>query len=141
MKYILLSCILLITQNFAEVTAHQTPSEDEVKKESDRFISKRRKRPDRKVRPAYKYYLLNRDTYYYRNVMPDCDKYLRIIAQKDREIEALNNEIDRLRGTAEESLQNKLKKEYELKLKKFDERKSSIRTKNRVRISNEPIKE
>lgn len=141
MKYILLSCILLITQNFAEVTAHQTPSEDKVKKESDRFISKRRKRSDRKVRPAYKYYLLNRDTYYYRNVMPDCDTYLRIIAQKDREIEALNNEIDRLRGTAQESLQNKLKKEYELKLKKFDERKSSIRTKNRVRISNEPIKE
>lgn len=141
MKYILLSCMLLITPNFAEVSAHQTPQEDKVKKESDRFISKRRKRPISKVRPAYKYYLLNQDTYYYSNVVSDCDKYLSIIAQKDREIEVLNNEIRRLRGTAQESLQKKLKKEYELKLKKFDEKKSSIRTQNRVRISNEPIEE
>ncbi len=138
MKYILLGCILLITQNFAEVSARATPPEDKVKKDSSHFISKRRKKA---VRPAYKYYLLNHDHHYYTNVVSDCDRYLRIIEEKDRDIEVLKNEINRLRGRSQESLQQKLKEEYELKMKKFDERKSGISTQNSMRISTEPLKE
>jgi len=135
MKYILLGCILLITQNFAEVSARATPPEDKVKKDRDHFISKRRKKVDRP------YYLLNRDTVYYANVGCDCDKYLRIIEEQEREIEVLKNEINRLRGTSQGSLQQELKEEYEMKIKKFDERKSGIDTQNTIRIFTEPTKE
>lgn len=138
MKYILLSCTLLLTQTFADVSARTTTPEEKVRTESSHFISKRRKRP---VMPAHKYYLLNHDHYYYTNVMSNCNKYLRIIEQKDKEIEVLKNEINRLRGTTQESLQKNLKEEYEMKIKKFDERKSGIRTQNSMRISTEPIEE
>jgi len=138
MKYILLGCILLITQNFADVSARATPPEDKVKKDSAHHISKRRKRT---VRPPYKYYLLNQDHYFYTNVVSDCDRYLRIIEEQDREIEVLKNEIDRLRGRGQESLQQRLKEEYEMKIKKFDERKSGIGTQNTMRISTDPLKE
>lgn len=138
MKYILLGCTLLLTQNFADVSARATPPEDKVRKDSSHFISKRRKRP---VKPVHKYYLLNRDHYFYTNVMSNCNKYLRIIEQKDKEIETLKKEIDRLRGRAQKSLQKKLKEEYDLKMKRFDERKSGIRTQNSMRISTEPIEE
>jgi len=137
MKYILLGCILLITQNFADVSAKATPPEDKVKKDRDHFISKRRKKEER---PAHKYYLLNRDTVYYANVGYDCDRYLRIIEEQEREIEVLKNEINRLRGTSQGSLQQKLKEEYEMKIKKFDERKSGIDTQNSMRISTDPLK-
>jgi len=136
MKYILLIGTLLITQSFAEVSASTTTREDKVRKESSHFISKRRKRH---VRPAYKYYLLNQDNHYYTNIVSNCDKYLRIIEQKDKEIEVLKKEINRLRGTEQGTLQKKLKEEYDLKMKKFDERKSGIRTQNSMRISTEPI--
>ena len=135
MKYILLGCILLITQNFADVTAKATPPEEKVKKDPSHSIYKRHKKEDRP------YYLLNRDTVYYSNVGCDCDRYLRIIEEKEREIERLKNEINRLSGTKQGSLQQKLKEEYEMKIKKFDERKSGIGTQNSMRISNEPLKE
>ena len=135
MKYILLGCILLITQNFAEVTAKATPPEDKVKKDHSHSIYKRRKKVERP------YYLLNRDTVYYTNVGYDCDRYLRIIEEQEREIERLKNENNRLRGTSQGSLRQKLKEEYEMKIKKFDERKSGIDTQNTIRIFTEPTKE
>lgn len=138
MKYILLGCILLITQGFAEVSARATPPEDRVKNDRDHLISKRRKKP---LRQDHKYYLLNRDYYFYSNVASNCDRYLRIIEEKNREIEILKNQINRLRGRSQESLQQKLKEEYELKIKKFDERKSGIDTQNTIRIFTEPTKE
>ena len=137
MKNILLSFTLLITHAFAEVSASATTPEDRVKAKSTHSVAKRKKRS---IRPAYKYFLLNQDHHYYRNSVFNCNKYLKIIEQKDKKIEALKKEIDRLRGPEQSELRKKLKEEHDLKMKKFDERKSGIRTQNIMRISTEPVK-
>lgn len=129
-----------MTYTFAEVSASATPPEDIVKEESTHYISKRRKRTIRRVKPPYKYYLLNQDNHYYTNVVSNCNKYLAIIEKKDKEIEVLKKEINRLRGTVQTELQKKLKEEHDLQIKMFHERKSGIRTQNRMLISNEPVK-
>lgn len=132
MKYILLAFTLMLSQSFAEVSMRPP---EEVTKPIHPIV-----RPEKPKKYKEKYLLLHQDNHYYTNVVSNCNKYLKLIEQKEKEIEVLKKEIKRLRGSKQVELQKKLNEEYELQLKMFDERKSGIRTQNRMRISNEPAK-
>lgn len=140
MKNILLGCILLMTYTFADGSMRMTTPADIVEAERTNSVSQLPAKPIRPRRPATKYLLVNQDNYYYTNVLSDCDEYLEIIEGNEKEIEALKKEIDRLRSVAQAQLQKTLSEEHAKEMKKFDERKSGIRTQNRMNISNEPVK-
>jgi hypothetical protein len=140
MKNILLGCILLMTYTFADGSMSMTTPADIVDAERTNSVSQLPAKPIRPRRPATKYLLVNQDNYYYTNVLSDCDEYLEIIEENEKEIEALKKEIDRLRSVAQAQLQKKLSEKHAKEMKKFDERKSGIRTQNRMNISNEPVK-
>ena len=131
MKKILLACICLMTIAFAEVTASPTPRPIVLPEPTLPIV----RPPVRPIRPINRPVLVREDYNYYTNVVSSCDEYIRIIAQKDQEIESLKNEIESLKGKEFTKFQKNLKTEYEQELKKFDERKSGIKTKNSVDVS------
>lgn len=129
-----------MTYTFADGSMSMTTPADIVDAERTNSVSQLPAKPIRPRRPATKYLLVNQDNYYYTNVLSDCDEYLEIIEENEKEIEALKKEIDRLRSVAQAQLQKKLSEKHAKEMKKFDERKSGIRTQNRMNISNEPVK-
>lgn len=136
MRNILLGSVFLMTVISAEVTAIITTPEDTVEAKSTNTATQL---PVRPIRPKTKYLLVNQDNYYYTNVVSTCDEYIEIIEEKEQEIEALKKEIERLRSVAQVQLQKKLSEEHAKEMKKFDERKSGIKTENSMSISNEPV--
>lgn len=132
MKKILLSCLCVTTVTFAEVTASPTPRPIIVPPEPTNPIVRP---PIRPIRPIDRPVIVYEDYNYYTNPVSSCDEYIRIIEQKDQEIENLKKEVDRLKAKEHAKLQKNLKTEYEQELKKFDERKSGIKTKNSIDIS------
>jgi len=78
--------------------------------------------------------LVREDYNYYTNTVSSCDGYIRIIEEKDQEIDSLKKEIESLKAKEYAKLQKNLKTEYEQELKKFDERKSGIKTKNSIDV-------
>lgn len=138
MKNILVCCMLLMTHTFADVTVRSTTQAEILQKKPTQPIVKPI-RPIRPIRPANKYLLLNQDNHYYTNVVSNCDEYLEIIDQKDKEIEALKKEIESLRNKEQRKMQKSLKEAYDKEIQKFENRKSSIHTKSRAIISDTPI--
>lgn len=134
MKKILLSCFCVMTTTFAEVTASPTPLPVVVPPEITHPIVRP---PVRPIRPITRPILVREDYNYYTNVISSCDEYIRIIEQKDQEIVILKKEIESLKGKEQAKFQKSLKTEYEQELKKFDERKSGIKSKNRINISDQ----
>lgn len=132
MKKILLSCLCVMTVTFAEVTASPTPRPIIVPPEPTNPIVRP---PIRPIRPINRPVIVREYYNYYTNPVSSCDKYIRIIVQKDQEIEILKKEIESLKGREHSKLQKNLKSEYEQELKKFDERKSGLKTKNSIDIS------
>lgn len=139
MKNILLGCILLMTHTFADVSVNTI---DEAKilpiEPTNPIVIPPIKRV-KPIRPATKYLLMNQDNHYYTNVVSNCDKYLEIIDQKDKEIEVLKKEIESLRNKEQSKMQKSLKEAYDKEMQKFENRKSSIHTKSRAIISDTPI--
>ena len=60
--------------------------------------------------------------YYTTTIVEDCDRYINIINEKNKEIEALRREIKNLKEKKYELMQQQLKEEYEREMKKFEER-------------------
>jgi len=77
-------------------------------------------RPKPIVRPAILY---GKHYHTYVNTTEsNCDEYIEIIKEKDAKIEALLKENTRLKEEAQTNLQERLKKEYDKEMQKFEER-------------------
>ncbi len=79
--------------------------------------------------------LMNQDNHYYTTVQNNCNKFIDIINEKDAEILKLTKKINRLEEKEAERTRKELKKKYDDEMKKFENRKSSISTKNSILIS------
>lgn len=129
MMKIALSFMCVMTTMFAEIIATSTPTIRTA--EPVHPIVKPSVRP---TRPINRPILVREDYNYYSNTVSSCAEYIRIIEQKDGEIDRLKKEIASLTGKEHAKLQKNLKTEYEQELQKFDERKSSIKTKNSIDV-------
>ena len=83
--------------------------------------------------------IVQQDNYYNTNTTSSCESYIATINQKDTEIAALKQELDRLKNKEQAKMQKKLKKEYNQELKEFDNRKVDRTTTSRAIISDKPI--
>ena len=97
-------------------------------------------RPIHPVRPIVNTGVVYQDNYYNTNYTSSCQQYIDTLAQKDEEILALQNELEKLKNKEQEKLSQSLKKSYEAELEAFDSRRSSGVTKSSAIISSEPIK-
>lgn len=122
----------MITVTFAEVTASPNPGPIVIQPVPGNPIVRPPLRP---IRPIDRPILVREEYNYYTNPVSSCDEYIRIIAQKEQEIESLKKEVEILKSKEHAKLQKNLKSEYEQELKKFDERKSGIKTDNSIDIS------
>ena len=132
MKKIIISGICILSFIFAEVTVLPAPLPIIIPPVPTQPIVRP---PLIHIRPVTQPILVREDHNYYTNVVSSCDEYIKIIEQKDQEIDSLKKEIKSLKGKEHANFQKNLKTEYERELKKFDERKSGIKTKNSINIS------
>ncbi len=96
-------------------------------------------KPTRTVIPIYRPLIVHQDNYYNSNYIENCNQYIEIISQKDREIKALTQELETLRKKEHIRLQKKLKATHESEIKKFEKRKRTSSTTNSITISREAI--
>ena len=80
------------------------------------------KKPIRPIVRPNNLYGVHHHTYYETIIESDCEKYIEIIKEKDTKIEALLKENARLKEAAQTNLQERLKKEYDKEMQKFEER-------------------
>lgn len=130
MKNLLLAFICMMTYTFAEMTAAPTPPSVIVPPKPTHPIVKPPVKPIDN-RPV----LVREDYLYCDNMASCCAEYIKTIEQKDKEIDKLKKELERLKGKEFGKFQKNLQTEYEQELQKFDERKSGIKTKNIIDIS------
>ena len=135
MKYLLLAFTLTFSQTFAEVSMMPNEEATILPIEPTHPIV----RPPKPIRPKEKYLLMHQDNYYTTNIVSNCDQYIKLIEEKDREIAALKKEVDSLRQKEQMKLQKSLKKAYEEEIEKFDNRGSSVPSKTKAIISDTPI--
>ncbi|MCF6244806.1 MAG: hypothetical protein L3J43_07185 [Sulfurovum sp.] len=139
MKIILLTIFILTTFSFSDVTMKRgvtTQLSIEELKEIEAL-------KNRHTRPTIRHItapVIIQDNYYHTNQVSNCDRYLDIIAQKDKEIARLKNELYPLRAKEQARLSKVLKAKDAAELEKFENRKSSVPSKNNITISKEPIK-
>ena len=107
--------LLLIILTQADVTMKQTKYHDDEAGIPEHPIH----RPERPI---------HRPPYHHPDYVPTG------LYEKDAYIEQLLSELAVLRAKEQQRLSEKLKKEHEAELKKFEERKSSIKTKNTIII-------
>ena len=93
MKYLLLAFTLTFSQTFAEVSMMPNEEATILPIEPTHPIV----RPPKPIRPKEKYLLMHQDNYYTTNIVSNCDQYIKLIEEKDREIAALKKEVDSLR--------------------------------------------
>ena len=96
-------------------------------------------RPIHPIRPIVNTGIVYQDNYYNENYTSSCKEYIDILAQKDEEILALRSELEKLQSKEQQKLSKTLKKSYKEELEAFENRKSSIKIKSSVTISDEPI--
>ncbi len=102
-------------------------------------------KPIRPIRPIYPVLpivntgVVHQDNHYTTNYTSNCQQYIDTLIQKDEEILALKNELQKLQNQEQKKFSKTLKKSYDEELKAFENRKSSIKTKSSVTISSEPV--
>ncbi|PHS32480.1 MAG: hypothetical protein COA92_06295 [Sulfurovum sp.] len=133
MKTIMMGILLVSTLSFADVIMKKPEKE---KPEVSLPIEK----PIHPIRPIIRPAILYQDNYYNTNYASSCDSYIQIIVKKDEEMASLAKELELLRSKDQARLQKKLKATHEAELKKFEERKSSVKSENTITISREPVK-
>jgi len=74
------------------------------------------------VRPIVNTGLVHQDNYYNTTYETNCDKYIEILAQKDKEILELKQQIESLKNKDQVNLQKSLKAEFDKEMKKFENR-------------------
>ncbi len=128
MHKILLSLIFVSTSIFAEVSAKPSKPSRPTK-------------PITKPKEIPSFDRLTKDSYVYNPLYNDVEiEQKEKLAEKKKKIEALEKELNATRRAEEKELQKKNKAQYDKAMEKFENRKSSIETKNTITISDEPIK-
>jgi len=126
MKHILPSLILLLiatSMSFcaetisADLEPKIRPEISKTKKINRKPINKLRKKP--RKRPTIYHH------YYTTTIEQNCDRYINIINEKNKEIEALSREINNLKEKRYEIMRQQFKEEYDKEMKKFEERRRS----------------
>ena len=132
MKHILFTLSILVTLSFADIGATSPnpvrPSLPIVKPIESPIEKNFNYRPNQ-------YYNYNP---YYDNSNDIAQE--KALAEKKKKIEALERELNATRRAEQKELQKKNKAAYDKAMKKFDNRKSSIPSNNKIIISDEPIK-
>jgi hypothetical protein len=124
MKNILLTFILFGTLCFTELTAQPSRPSKPITKPI--------------VKPSYD--RLGRDDYTYNPYYNDAEiAQEKALKEKKAKTEALEKELNATRRAEQKALQKKNKAEYDKAMKKFDNRESTIPTKNSIIVSDEPI--
>jgi len=131
MKKIVFVFMCIFSYLFADFTATQTPPIIIPPKPEQPII----RPPLRPIRPIVGPVFIQEDYNYYNNIVTSCDEYIRIIEEKDQEINDLKREIERLNNKEHLKLQKDLQSHYEKELKKFDERNSGLKRKNSIDVS------
>ncbi len=132
MKHILLAFSILVTLSVADIVA----SAPKPPPRPSLPIEKPIERPIEEnfnYRPNQYY---NYNPYYNSNDIAQ----EKALAEKKEKIEALERELNATRRAEQKELQKKNKAAYDKAMKKFDNRKSSIPSNNKIIISDEPIK-
>ena len=123
MKKLRLTLIILFAATHTSYSAEEidpgsrpkiVPDLIKAKKITRKPINKLRKKP--RIRPIIYHH------YYTTTIEKNCDRYINIINEKNREIEALTKEINNLRENKYEIMRKQLKEEYDKEMKKFEER-------------------
>ena len=130
MNKVVLSCICIVTFGVADISTVKRPLSPIIRPTNPIV-----RPPIRPIRPINRPVIVREYYNYYNNPVSSCNEYIRIIEQKDGEIDSLKKEIERLKAKEHTKLQKNLRTEYEQELKKFDERKSGIKTKNSIDVS------
>jgi len=136
MKYILLLLMVAHVTLFAKV-------EMKAAKKEKPDISLPIEKPIRPIRPVHPIIntgVVYQDNYYNTNYTENCQRYVDELVKKDEEIRLLREEIEKFQSKEQAKMSQSLKASYEAELKKFDERKSTVKTKNSVTIKNAPSK-
>ena len=135
MKYILLLLMVMHVTLFAKVEMKAAKKEKpDISLPIEKPI-----RPIRPVRPIINTGIVYQDNYYNTNYTENCQRYVEMLIEKDEEIRQLHEELEKLQSKEQAKMSQSLKASYEAELKKFDERKSTVKTKNSVTIKNAPI--
>jgi len=136
MKYLLLLLMVLHVTLFAKVEMKAAEKEKpDISLPIEKPI-----RPIRPVRPIINTGVVYQDNYYNTNYTENCQRYVEMLIEKDEEIRQLHEELEKLQSKEQAKMSQSLKASYEAELKKFDERKSTVKTKNSVTIKNAPSK-
>ena len=136
MKYILLLLMVMHVTLFAKVEMKAAKKEKpDISLPIEKPI-----RPIRPVRPIINTGIVYQDNYYNTNYTENCQRYVEMLIEKDEEIRQLHEELEKLQSKEQAKMSQSLKASYEAELKKFDERKSTVKTKNSVTIKNAPSK-
>ncbi|NOR55253.1 MAG: hypothetical protein GQ531_03510 [Sulfurovum sp.] len=140
MKNIILAILFLSVSVFAEVIMRKAvpkhPIIEQPIERPDRPIN----RPVRPVPAVINPGIIYRNNYYNPSYVTNCEQYISQLREKDEEIAKLRSELAVLRSGEQAKRQKKLTSSYEAELKKFDNRKSSIKSTNSVIISDKPEK-
>ena len=135
MKYILLFLMVVHVTLFAKVEMKAAKKEKpDISLPIEKPI-----RPIHPVRPIINTGIVYQDNYYNTNYTENCQRYVDMLIEKDEEIRKLHEELEKLQSKEQAKMSQSLKASYEAELKKFDERKSTVKTKNSVTIKNAPI--
>ena len=127
MKNTLLGFLLTFTYIFADVVAKPSPPS---------LPSKPIVKPI--VKPSYD--RLTRDDYVYNPLYNDTEiEQEKALAKKREQIEALEKELNATQKVEQKALQKKNKAQYDKEMKKFENRKSKVKTENSIIISDKPI--
>lgn len=118
LKRKLFICLIWISALFADETDIKLIPSLEKKTIAIKPIA-----PEKKpLRPIVRPTNIHHHTYYETIVESDCNNYIEIIKEKDAKIEALLKENARLKEVAQTKLQERLKKEYDQEMQKFEDR-------------------
>ena len=125
MRNILLSIIILLIGTSAGLSTEVISTDDKPKirpeisttaKTTGKPIGKLKKPRERAI--IYHHY-------YTTVIEQNCDQYINIINEKNKEIEALSREINSLKEKKYEIMRQQIKEEYDKEMKKFEERRKS----------------
>ena len=75
------------------------------------------------------------DNYYNNNNVNTCQQYVDQVATLNQKISTLQREVDRLQAKEDARLQQTLQEKNRQELEKFDNRKSTLKTKNSIEIT------
>ena len=78
--------------------------------------------------------IVYQDNYYNNNVVNSCQPYIDQLAQKDKKISELTAELARLQAIEDARLQKTLKEKHQKEMDAFENRKSSVKTSNKIEI-------